>query len=72
MRPVGPVSSWFRSRALEAKDAKTMRSYAYTVLLHVLPVRKADLQSVTVTDLREFRLWRHRLLTPFVLQEEDT
>ncbi|WP_457469883.1 hypothetical protein [Streptomyces sp. TE4109] len=31
MRPVEPVSSWFRSLALERKDAKTMRSYAYSV-----------------------------------------
>ncbi|MFH8682044.1 site-specific integrase [Streptomyces lydicus] len=60
MRPVEPVSSWFRSLALERKDAKTMRSYAYSVLmlLHFLLARERDLQSVTETDLREFRLWR--------------
>ncbi|MDO0923944.1 site-specific integrase [Streptomyces sp. TG1A-8] len=60
MRPVEPVSSWFRSLALERKDAKTMRSYAYSVLmlLHFLLAREADLQSATETDLREFRLWR--------------
>jgi hypothetical protein len=52
--------SWFRSLALERKDAKTMRSYAYSVLmlLHFLLAREADLQSVTEPDLREFRLWR--------------
>ncbi|MFD8263589.1 hypothetical protein ACFV19_32920 [Streptomyces griseoluteus] len=59
MRPVEPVSSWFRSLALERKDAKTMRSYAYSVLmLHFLLARGTDLQSVTEADLREFRLWR--------------
>ncbi|MFJ8948219.1 site-specific integrase [Streptomyces sp. NPDC102395] len=60
MRPVEPVSSWFRSLALERKDAKTMRSYAYSVLmlLHFLLARETDLQSVTETDLREFCLWR--------------
>ncbi|MCX4902254.1 hypothetical protein OHU11_41085 (plasmid) [Streptomyces sp. NBC_00257] len=31
MRPVEPVSSWFRSLALDRKDTKTMRSYAYSV-----------------------------------------
>ncbi|MFI5687641.1 site-specific integrase [Streptomyces sp. NPDC051636] len=60
MRPVEPVSSWFRSLALDRKDAKTMRSYAYSVLmlLHFLLARETDLQSVTETDLQEFRLWR--------------
>ncbi|MET7928313.1 site-specific integrase [Streptomyces sp. NPDC005349] len=60
MRPVEPVSSWFRSLALERKDAKTMRSYAYSVLmlLHFLRARDADLRSATETDLREFRLVR--------------
>ncbi|MFJ9155067.1 tyrosine-type recombinase/integrase [Streptomyces sp. NPDC102270] len=60
MRPVEPMSSWFRSLALERKAAKTMRSYAYSVLmlLHFLLARQADLQSATEGDLREFRLWR--------------
>ncbi|MER6015965.1 tyrosine-type recombinase/integrase [Streptomyces bluensis] len=60
MQPVEPVSSWIRSLALERKAAKTMRSYAYSVLmlLHFLLARQADLQSATESDLREFRLWR--------------
>ncbi|WP_299540734.1 site-specific integrase [uncultured Streptomyces sp.] len=60
MRPVEPVSSWFRSLALDRRDAKTMRSYAYTVLmlLHFLLARGADLLSATEIDIREFRLWR--------------
>ncbi|MDO0923939.1 hypothetical protein QQY24_00130 [Streptomyces sp. TG1A-8] len=55
-----PVSSWFRSLALERKDAKTMRSYAYSVLmlLHFLLAREADLRSATATDLGSLRLWR--------------
>lgn len=60
MRPVEPVSSWFRSLALERKDAKTMRAYAYSalMLLHFLLARDADLRSATETDFREFRLHR--------------
>ncbi|MFH0180217.1 hypothetical protein [Streptomyces cacaoi] len=60
MHPVEPVSSWFRSPALERKDAKTMRSYAYSVLmlLHFLPARDVNLRSATETDTREFRLFR--------------
>ncbi|MFB7191710.1 site-specific integrase [Streptomyces sp. NPDC056230] len=60
MRPVEPVSSWFRSLALERRDAKTMRSDAYSVLmlLHFLASRDADLLSATETDLREFRIFR--------------
>ncbi|MFG2630740.1 hypothetical protein [Streptomyces sp. NPDC048473] len=60
MRPVEPVSSWFRSLALDRKDAKTMRSYACSVLmlLHFLLARGADLRSATESDIREFRLWR--------------
>ncbi|MFE0206900.1 site-specific integrase [Streptomyces sp. NPDC058985] len=59
MRPVVPVSPWFRSLALKRKDAKTKRSYAYSVLLlHFLLARGTDLRSVTETNLREFRLWR--------------
>ncbi|MER5358844.1 site-specific integrase [Streptomyces sp. NPDC002785] len=60
MRPVEPLSTWFRSMALDRMDAKTMRSYAYTLLtlLHFLMARGLDLLSVTETDIKEFRLWR--------------
>lgn len=49
MRPVEPVSSWFRSLALARRDAKSMRAYAYTVLmlLGFLLARGADLRSAT-------------------------
>ncbi|MCX4851724.1 hypothetical protein [Streptomyces sp. NBC_00893] len=60
MRPVEPVSSWFRSLVLERRDAKTMRSYAYSVpmLLHFHLAQDADLRSATEADLPEFRLLR--------------
>ncbi|MFE5091585.1 site-specific integrase [Streptomyces sp. NPDC056638] len=60
MRPVEPVSTWFRSMALDRMDAKTMKSYAYTILmlLHFLMARGLDLLSATETDIKEFRLWR--------------
>ncbi|MEW2121666.1 site-specific integrase [Streptomyces sp. NPDC005474] len=60
MRPVEPVSAWFRSMALDRMDEKTMRSYAYSVLmlLHFLQARGMDLQSAAEADIREFRLWR--------------
>ncbi|MFD7480996.1 hypothetical protein ACFV8Z_55505 [Streptomyces sp. NPDC059837] len=32
MRPVEPLSSWFRVTGQQGLDAKTMRAYAYTVL----------------------------------------
>ncbi|MFC9245704.1 hypothetical protein ACFT7S_17290 [Streptomyces sp. NPDC057136] len=35
MRPVEPLTSWFRSIGLTGRDAKTMRAYAYTVLMLV-------------------------------------
>lgn len=31
MRPVEPVSTWFRKITLNGLDPKSMRSYAYTV-----------------------------------------
>ncbi|WP_406399631.1 site-specific integrase [Streptomyces sp. NBC_00879] len=60
MRPVEPVSTWFRKIALSGLDPKSMRSYAYTVvmLLNFLLARGLDLRSATESDIREFRLWR--------------
>ncbi|MGW2892285.1 site-specific integrase [Streptomyces griseoruber] len=60
MRPVEPVSSWFRSLALARRDAKSMRAYAYTVLmlLGFLLARGADLRSATEMDILQFRQWR--------------
>jgi site-specific recombinase XerD len=60
MRPVEPLSTWFRSMALDRMDAKTMKSYAYTLLmlLHFLMARGLDLLSATETDIKEFRQWR--------------
>ncbi|WP_051853509.1 site-specific integrase [Streptomyces aureocirculatus] len=60
MRPVEPVSTWFRSLALDGTDAKTMRSYAYSVLMLInfLLARGADLRSATEADIKEFRVWR--------------
>ncbi|MFD7623939.1 tyrosine-type recombinase/integrase [Streptomyces sp. NPDC059802] len=60
MRPVEPVSAWFRSLALDGTDAKTMRSYAYSVLMLInfLRARGADLRSATEADIKEFRVWR--------------
>ncbi|MFZ3500348.1 tyrosine-type recombinase/integrase [Streptomyces sp. 5.8] len=60
MRPVEPVSTWFRKISLSGLDAKTMRSYAYTVLmlLNFLAARGLDLSSATESDIQEFRQWR--------------
>lgn len=60
MRPVEPISSWFRKMALDGRDAKTMRSYAYTgvMLLNFLAARSLDFRSATETDVQEFRIWR--------------
>ncbi|MFJ6372628.1 site-specific integrase [Streptomyces virginiae] len=60
MRPVEPVSSWFRVLGQQGLDAKTMRAYAYTVLmlLNFLAARDLDLRSVAEADVLEFRLWR--------------
>lgn len=62
MRPVEPVSSWFRSLALAERDTATMRAYAYAVLrlMDFLRVRDSDLLRATETDLLEFRRWRTR------------
>jgi len=60
MRPVEPVSSWFRSLALGGLDRKSMKAYAYSIrrLLMFLGQRGADVLSATETDLLEFRYWR--------------
>jgi hypothetical protein len=62
MRPIEPLSSWFRSLGLDARDADTMQTYAYVVLrlLRFLAKRGLDLASATETDLQEFRHWRMR------------
>ncbi|MFD7337805.1 site-specific integrase [Streptomyces violascens] len=60
MRPVEPLSAWFRWLALRRKSAKTMRTYAYTVLmlLAFLESRGLDLRSAAETDILQFRQWR--------------
>lgn len=60
MRPVEPLSSWFRSLALDGRKPKTMRTYAYAVLrfLEYLLDRGLDLRLATESDVREFRVWR--------------
>lgn len=60
MRPVEPLSTWFRSMALDRMDAKTMKSYALTLLmlLHFLMARGSDLLSATEADIKQFRQWR--------------
>jgi site-specific recombinase XerD len=60
MRPVEPVSSWFRSLALGGLDPKTMKAYGYSIrrLLVFLRQRGANVLSATETDLLEFRYWR--------------
>jgi site-specific recombinase XerD len=62
MRPIEPVSSWFRSLGLDGHDQDTMSTYAYAVLmlLGFLAKRGLDLASATETDLKEFRQWRTR------------
>ncbi|MEU8971644.1 site-specific integrase [Streptomyces monashensis] len=66
MRPIEPVSSWFRSLGLDGQDRDTMRTYAYAVLmlLGFLAKRGLDLTSATETDLKEFRQWRTRRTGP--------
>lgn len=66
MRPIEPLTSWFRSLGLDARDADTMITYAYAVLrlLVFLAARGLDLASATETDLRQYRLWRTRQDTP--------
>lgn len=60
MRPVEPLTSWFRAMGLAGRDAKTMRAYAYTALMlfNFLAARGRDLASASEADLLEFRLWR--------------
>ncbi|MFE3181868.1 tyrosine-type recombinase/integrase [Streptomyces violascens] len=60
MRPIEPVSSWFRTLARRRRKPKTMRSYAYTVLmlLGFLQARGLDLRSATESDILQFRQWR--------------
>ncbi|MGW0556763.1 tyrosine-type recombinase/integrase [Streptomyces sp. NPDC002926] len=60
MRPVEPLSSWFRVIGQQGLDAKTMRAYAYTVLmlLNFLTARGLDLRMATENDVLEFRRWR--------------
>ncbi|MFF2249771.1 tyrosine-type recombinase/integrase [Streptomyces sp. NPDC058142] len=62
MRPIEPVSSWFRSLGRDGQDQDTMSTYAYAVLmlLGFLAKRGLDLASATETDLKEFRHWRTR------------
>jgi site-specific recombinase XerC len=63
MRPVEPLSSWFRHLALAGRSPKTMRKYAYMALrlLDFLGRRGADLASATETDLLEYRALRLRV-----------
>ncbi|MGW4241177.1 tyrosine-type recombinase/integrase [Nocardia sp. NPDC004722] len=65
MRPVEPLSSWFRHLALLGRSPKTMRKYAYATLrLHdFLTGRDRDFLSATEQDLLEYRLLRTRLQT---------
>ncbi|MGW4983491.1 site-specific integrase [Streptomyces mirabilis] len=60
MRPVEPLSSWFRVIGQRGLDVKTMRAYAYTVLmlLNFLTARGLDLRLTTENDVLEFRRWR--------------
>ena len=62
MRPVEPVSSWFRHLALMSRSAKTMRKYAYVALRlsEFLAQADTDLVSATETDLLEYRALRTR------------
>ncbi|CAL9278929.1 hypothetical protein SUDANB180_07529 [Streptomyces sp. enrichment culture] len=49
MRPVEPVSSWFRALAMQRLDPKSMKAYAYTalMLLNFLLARQTDLRCAT-------------------------
>ncbi|MFJ8624891.1 site-specific integrase [Kitasatospora sp. NPDC093550] len=60
MRPVEPVSSWFRTLAMERMDPKSMKAYAHTVLLLInfLLKRQEDLRTATEYDIRDFESWR--------------
>jgi integrase len=60
MRPVEPVSTWFRHLAVQRRDEKTMKAYAYIVrrLMEFLAERGADLLSMTEADLVAYRASR--------------
>lgn len=60
MWPVEPLCGWFRELSLNRRSAKTMRAYAYSVLmlLRFLRARGLDLASATEQDVLEFRRWR--------------
>ncbi|MGW1054704.1 site-specific integrase [Streptomyces sp. NPDC002521] len=60
MRPVEPLSSWLRRLAWRRTAAKTMRTYAYAVLmlLGFLQARGRDLRSATESDIVQFEHWR--------------
>jgi integrase len=63
MRPVEPLSSWFRHLALAGRSPKTMRKYAYIALRlsDFLTQRGSDLLSATEEDLLEYRLLRGQI-----------
>ncbi|MEU1375944.1 hypothetical protein ABZ442_20120 [Streptomyces triculaminicus] len=60
MRPVEPLSSWFRHSAFLGRDVETMRSYAYVVLwlTGFLATRGRDVMDATETDLLAYRRQR--------------
>jgi integrase len=60
LRPVEPVSGWFRHLAHLGRDRETMRSYAYVVLrlAEFLAARGQDVVSATETDLVAYRRQR--------------
>ncbi|WP_367836490.1 tyrosine-type recombinase/integrase [Streptomyces rochei] len=63
MRPVDPISSWFRRLAVERRDPETLRCYAYITrrLCAFLAERGSDLLSVTEADLLAYRAVRTEL-----------
>lgn len=63
MRPVEPLSSWFRQLALAGRSPKTMRKYAYITLRlqEFLAQRGLDFATATEPDLLEYRLLRTRV-----------
>ncbi|MBA8931814.1 hypothetical protein BC739_009073 [Kutzneria viridogrisea] len=63
MRPVEPLSSWFRQLALAGRSPKTMRKYAYVGLRlqEFLAQRGLSFATATETDLLEYRLLRTRV-----------
>jgi hypothetical protein len=63
MRPVEPISSWFRHLALGRRSSNTMRAYGYAILrlAAFLAERERDVTTASENDLLEFRLWRLEL-----------